>query len=231
MAAPESGHDSSGALRRKAAPLVEAPEPRLYNEPARRTLAAALREERGKRPVTTQPEAAPNPPATPQASAPNDPTKIVLAAVLVLVAAYLIASRYRDTTVDWYLGDLRRDPGNAEARAAFAELGDRAIPKLTEELKSTDDDSRVVAIFALASMRGGAADALLAGATKDEDWLTASNALAACGARLDAATGKAICEALRDPRMRVQLAARHFAGRRFGAPWWALGRSEVVAKR
>jgi hypothetical protein len=179
--------------------------------------------------LTTQPE---NRPPTEAPRRKPDAAKLLLAAALIFVAGYLVATRYTDAAVDWHLGDIRRDPADPAPKAALARLGDRAVARIERELRSQDPDPRVVAVIALAAIRSPGSDRLLAEAARDDDGMTAANAVAACAARADAATAAAVIEALGDARYQVRLAARRAASvRTGGVPWWAFGAAAEAAKK
>jgi len=163
-------------------------------------------------------------PEKPPSERPPETGKLILAILLLCVAGYLAATKYVTTSVDWYLGDIRRDPTDMNARQGIARLGERAIPRLEQELKSTDDNARLVAVLALSAIDGESADRMLAGAIKDPDALTAANAVDACGRRRSGPTDRAILEAIDGKSPMVRLAGRRAFDRRFDLPWWALGR-------
>ena len=155
---------------------------------------------------------------------PRRRTDLLLAIVLLGVAGYLVASRWTTARVDWYLGDLRRDPGDPDAKRSLRQMGENAMPRIAEELRTGDPNSRVIAVIAAGSIEGQAAEEVLAAGAHDEDPLTASNAIAMASFRTDARTGAAIEAGLTDGRWPVRLAARRAASRRSrGLPWWAFG--------
>jgi len=157
--------------------------------------------------------------------------KAVLALVLLGVAAWLGYSKWTTAEVDWYLGDLRQNPGDQAAYAAFERMGDRAIPRLTAELSAADDpNGRVVTVLALNAIRSEAAERLLAVLASDKDPFVASQAVAACAARRGAASAVAVAAALADARRPVRLAARRSAVEHTrGLPWWVFGQGPAAA--
>jgi HEAT repeat protein len=149
---------------------------------------------------------------------------VLLAVVLLAAAAYLVATRYTSTRVDWYLGDIGNDPSDWETRQALHEMGDTAIPRIEEELQSTDPNSRLTAVFAVSAIDGAGAERILATAAGDVDAVVAANAVGACVTRADAATAAAMASALDDARFPVRRAARRAVVRRAGGGLsWALG--------
>jgi HEAT repeat protein len=183
-------------------------------EPGNETVAAT------SSPVPSPPLA----PALPPESALARAGKALVAMALVALAIHLGWSRWDTTSVDWYLGNLRQDPADPEARAAFARMGERALPRLEQELATADDNGRVIATLALACVAGPGAERVLASLAADKDAFLAANAVAACGARRDLETARALARALADDRSRVRYAARFAAQQRSGGvPWWAFG--------
>ena len=154
----------------------------------------------------------------------RDGAKALLALALLALAVYIGVSRYTAAVVDWYLGNLHRNPGDEASLARLAAMGDRALPRLEQELQAPDPDARLVAVLALAVVPGEAAENLLVYAAQDADPITAANAVAALGHRTGASSARGVLFSLESGNPDIRLAARRAASRRFGFPWWSFGR-------
>jgi HEAT repeat protein len=168
--------------------------------------------------------AAPPPEGGRAPSAAANAAKAALALALFALAAWIILSRWDRVRVDWYLGSLRQDLGDEDARRGLASMGDAAVPHLARELQSPDANMRVLAVFALASVETPAASALLASAVEDPDPLAAANAVAALARRPGPEVLATIAGRLADARPPVRLAARRSLATRSRLPWWTFGR-------
>ncbi|GIW71060.1 MAG: hypothetical protein KatS3mg102_0602 [Planctomycetota bacterium] len=152
--------------------------------------------------------------------------KLLVLLALVAAAAVLVHRAWEPSLVHWHLGTLLQDPGDAGARQALLQLGERLYPYLEEDLASADPDRRFGGLLAIGvlDLRGPQVDRMLEAAVLDPDPL---NALNAAGTVLDrgraAEAVRAFARLLDRPERAVRFAARRQLARASGVPWWALG--------